>query len=119
MPPRMSAAEDPPFAVRARDAAGGVAVLGFEGDLDILSIAEARDAVRQAQDTARTVFLDLRSLRFMDSSGLRVVLEAQRRAAGDSSRLLVAPGDGAVRRVLELSGVSGLIELVHQVPELS
>ncbi|HEX8101247.1 MAG TPA: STAS domain-containing protein [Solirubrobacteraceae bacterium] len=112
----MSAAEDPPFAVRARDA-GGQAVLEFEGDLDVLGIAEAREAVRRAQDGASTVVLDLRGLRFMDSSGLRVVLEAHRRAAAEAGRLLIAPGDGAVRRVLDLSGVAGLVELVDEPPE--
>lgn len=112
----MTDAEDPAFAVHAREAEG-LTVLGFEGDLDVMSIAEAREAVRHAQDSAPTVVLDLRSLRFMDSSGLRVVLEAHRRATTESGRLLVAPGDGAVRRVLDLSGVSGLVDLVDEPPE--
>lgn len=103
--------EDPPFAVSA-SAADGATVLAFEGDLDVLSVDEARRAVRDAQEATRTVTLDLRGLRFMDSSGLRVVLEAHRRASDGAGRLLVAPGGGAVRRVFDLSGVAALVELV-------
>ncbi len=112
----MSAAEDPPFSVRAREAEG-LTVLAFGGDLDVLGIAEAREAVRLAQETASRVLLDLRGLRFMDSSGLRVILEANRRATTEATELEIAPGEGAVRRVLDLSGVSGLVRLVDAPPE--
>jgi len=53
----------------------------------------------------------------MDSSGLRVVLAAQRRASDHKGRLLVAPGEAGVRRLFELSGVGTLIELVDAPPE--
>lgn len=110
--------EDPPFGVRQHEA-GGATVLALEGDLDLTSAAEAGEALERVQSGGATVVLDLRGLRFIDSSGLRVVLEAQRRAksAGNGSRLLVAPGDAGVRRVFDLSGVGGLLDLVDEPPE--
>ena len=109
--------EDPPFSVRSR-VADGTAVVALEGDLDLVSAAEAGEALQTAQAGGGAVVLDLRELRFLDSSGLRVVLEAQRRAAkaGDGATLRIATGDGEVRRVFELSGVGALVSLVDAPP---
>jgi len=109
--------EDPPFAVRSR-VADGTAVVALEGDLDLTSAPDAREALQAAQAAGSPVVLDLRALRFIDSSGLRVVLEAQRRAAeaGDGAALRIAAGEGEVRRVFELSGVGALLTLVDAPP---
>jgi anti-anti-sigma factor len=111
----MSDADELPFDVR-EVRAGEATLLAFEGDLDITAVPEAGAAIERAQSEGGVVTIDLRGLRFIDSSGLRVILEAQRRAAGDGSRLLVVPGDGGVRRVFELSGVAALIEMVDAPP---
>lgn len=111
----MTDTSDLPFDVRARRA-GETTVLDFRGDLDLVHAPAAGRALEDAQTAGATVVLDLRGLRFMDSSGLRVVLEAHRRAARDGGRLLVAPGDSVVRRVFDLSGVGELVELVDAPP---
>ncbi len=95
---------------------GEVTVVTVAGDLDIVSAGEASSALSSAQTSGATVVLDLRALRFMDSSGLRIVLEANRRAADTGGRLQVAPGDGGVRRVFDLSGVGALVEIVDAPP---
>ena len=92
------------------------AVVAFGGDLDLVATAQAEAALLDAQAPGTTVLLDLRELRFLDSSGLRLVLQAQRRAQDGHGRLLVAPGGGSVRRVLDLSGVAPLLELVDGPP---
>lgn len=53
-----------------------------------------------------SVVLDLRKLRFLDSSGLRLLLswDAKARASGVAMRVL--PGPPAVQRVFELAGVT-------------
>lgn len=112
----MSQSADLPFDVRVSQS-GDARVVHFEGDLDLISVPTADQALERAQTEARTVVLDLRALRFIDSSGLRVVLTAQRRASQDGTRLLVAPGEAGVRRVFDLSGVGALIELVDAPPE--
>lgn len=111
----MSNADELPFDVRMvrTDEA---TVLVFEGDLDLTAVPEAGAAIERAQSEGVSVAIDLRGLRFIDSSGLRVILEAQRRAAADGSHLLIAPGEGGVRRVFELSGVAALIEMVDAPP---
>jgi len=110
-------AQDPPFGVNRR-AANGTTIVSLEGDLDLVSAHAAGEALTDAQAGGTTVLLDLSALRFIDSSGLRVVLEAQRRAAtgGEGARLQVAPGQGEVRRVFEVSGVGALLTVVDPPP---
>lgn len=112
----MPDADELPFEVRVRRL-DGTTVLSFAGDLDLLTATDAATALSEAQAGGGSVVLDLRTLRFIDSSGLRVILEAHRRSANDGARLLVAPGQEAVRRVLDLSGVATLLELVDAPPE--
>ena len=53
---------------------------------------------------------------FIDSTGVRALLQADRRAAGSGSRLVVVAGDGAVRRVLELCQLDGRLTIVSDRP---
>ena len=108
--------DDLPFDVAVRSTADAT-VLAFRGDLDLVSAQEADEAIIGAQSGGSTVVLDLRGLRFIDSSGLRIVLEAKRRADTAGARLVIAPGEGGVRRVFDLSGVGALVEVVDAPPE--
>lgn len=63
-----------------------------------LTEAQARDAT--------TVVVDLEQLRFMDSSGLRVLLRHVNPGAGrDDQRFFLTPGPRQVQRLFEVSGV--------------
>jgi len=117
MPTEPEPEEVPFFAVRSRPA-DGTTVVALEGDLDLSSAPEAGEALSAAQAAGGPVVLDLRALRFIDSSGVHLVLDANRRAArtGGEATLRVVPGDGEVRRVFELSGVGGLLTLVDAPP---
>lgn len=52
-----------------------------------------------------TVVADFSGVTFMDSSGLRVLLEASARAAEAGRTLLISNPTTAVRRVVEISGL--------------
>ena len=56
---------------------------------------------------AKLVVLDTSNVEFLDSSGLRVIVNAGSRLQNAGGRLLIEGMSGAVQRVLE---VSGLIE---------
>lgn len=77
------------------------------GELDIGTAdrVEAELARAEAGD-ARLVVLDLSGLTFMDSTGVRLVLEAHARSRADSNRLRLRRGSAAVQRIFELSGVA-------------
>ena len=90
-------------------AAAGVVL---SGELDIATVPIAEQELRQAQDEARHVLLDVNNLTFIDASGLRMMLEADMRARRDGGRLVVAlEGAGCVRRLLELTDADHSLEL--------
>jgi len=48
--------------------------------------------------------LDLRAVRFMDTSGLRLVISEQQRAHAGGYRFAVVPGSDRVKRLFEIAG---------------
>ena len=86
-------------------------LLVITGELDIGCADDLERMLVAVEDTdAEQIVLDLSRLGFIDSSGLRVVLAAAER--NPTGRLKVAPGDGAVRRTLSITGVETLLDLV-------
>jgi anti-anti-sigma factor len=81
-----------------------VAVLVFEGDLDLATVAEFQQAAGEAD--GRLVVLDLSDVRFIDSSGIHAVVRARlERAATDGELEIVVARGSAVERVLSMSGL--------------
>ena len=58
-----------------------------------------------------TLILDLREVTFFDSTGLQLVLDADVRAREEGRTLIVLPGDGEPRRILELAEVADRLNL--------
>jgi anti-sigma B factor antagonist len=84
--------------VRTQD---GMRVLELEGELDLETAPEVDAAIRATfPDTGDPVVLDMSRVGFIDSTGIRTVLEADLRAA--SPVVFIAPS-AAVARVLDLT----------------
>ena len=65
-----------------------VTVIAVSGELDLASTDQLDRTIREAeQSTAGWIVVDLDDLRFMDSTGLNVLLEARRRARDNGDRL--------------------------------
>ena len=60
--------------------------------------------------------LDLRQLDFVDSSGIRQLLAARRRAGRACRRFLLVRGGPPVQRVMALAGLQDVFEMVGDVP---
>lgn len=78
-------------------------VISAEGELDMASAPELELLL---DDQRGPVLLDLRSLRFIDSSGLRLLVGAEERSRRDGLDLRLVCGP-ATRRILELTGLTG------------
>jgi len=75
-------------------------IVELSGELDMAEIPRLRQELDQVEaGSPRTLVLDLRGLSFIDSSGLRFVLETDVRARRDARRLVIVPGADAVHRV--------------------
>ena len=55
------------------------------------------------------VVLDMAMVTFIDSSGLRALLDMKRRMTSDGRRLVMRNASGAVRRLMDLSVMGGLL----------
>ena len=97
------------FRAHAQDVSGSFVVTA-EGELDLVGAPRLLEAIPAGDGP---VVLDLGSVGFMDSSGLRSLLEA-RQACIDAGRpfALARPSD-AVQRVLELVDLSSEFEVVE------
>ena len=74
------------------------------GELDMSTAAKLNDAVRAAEATdAKRIVIDLSEVTFMDSAGLKLLLEAGVRARANSDRLRLIRGSRRVQRVFELT----------------
>ena len=59
---------------------------------------------------ADRVLLDLRELEFIDSSGLRALLMARRRAETSQKPFALMAGSRALERTLQIAGVHGMFD---------
>jgi anti-sigma B factor antagonist len=85
--------------------------LAVAGDIDMSSSGELRDAIRQSLATAgiRQVIIDLDHVPFLDSTGVRTLLDGYLAATGYGKAFLVSNPQVLVRRVLAISGVLDLL----------
>ena len=103
-----SSPSDPIAVSSAYDAAGNV-VITVTGDLDLLAADMLRRAVSRAlRGERKRVIFELSGLRFIDSAGLTVLIEASSQA---TSVELLSPSP-AVRRAVELTGLSDVLKVV-------
>jgi anti-anti-sigma factor len=100
-----------PFALE-RQLSPGTARIVVRGELDLSTGPRAEEEIRRAEaDQPDTLILDLRDVTFFDSTGLQLVLDADVRAREEGRNLIVAPGDGEPRRILELAEVADRLTL--------
>ena len=97
----------PQLTVRTEEDPSGVPLVCVAGELDLATAPQLSGAAKVALEGApeRIVF-DLSELRFMDSSGLRVLLEI-----ANEVKVSVRAASDAVRRVIESTGVDAVIDL--------
>jgi anti-sigma B factor antagonist len=90
------------------------AVLALEGELDVANATDAQKRMLHL-DLRRggRLVLDLSGLTFMDSTGIRVILQAEQHARLHGAELVVVRPPDAVMRVLELVGLDEQLELVE------
>jgi anti-anti-sigma factor len=105
-------AKDRVFSVQTEhdDAVQRVRVLG---EMDLSVVGELDSEMRRAEATgAARIELDLNQLEFLDASGIRLLLDLDRRSRRNGGRLRIRPASSPqVRRVLELTGVDELLPI--------
>jgi anti-sigma B factor antagonist len=91
--------------------------IAVEGELDLSSALTFDEEVRRAEERCpRTLVIDLSGLKFLDSTGLRLIMSAQARAKKRGHRLTIVEGGQAVQRIFRLAGVNRRLEIVPEAP---
>jgi anti-sigma B factor antagonist len=96
---------------------GGQLVVAATGQVDLATAPELAAVLAQARrDRPFEIVVDLTAVDFLDSAGVRVLVEAARQAAELGVELSVRGAGGWVARVLEITGVDRFVRIVPSEP---
>jgi anti-sigma B factor antagonist len=88
----------------------GTIVVAVTGEVDIMTAPKLDSVLRRLQAQERSIVVDLSDVTFLDSSGLAVLLRANRMASsGGSSFSVAAELPEAVALLFEITNVSSLL----------
>lgn len=96
----------------SRRRAGDAIVVAPAGEIDLATIEVLDAEVGAALTDAAHLVLDLREVTFIDSAGLRLVLETSRKAG----RFSVVRGPREVQRVFGLVGLEERLDMLDEPP---
>jgi anti-anti-sigma factor len=102
----------PEFTVARRRAQAAVVVVP-EGEIDLATVDLLQAELDAAAGESDQVVLDLRGVTFIDSAGVRLVLEAMRALPAFS----VVPGGPEVSRVFRLVGLDERVRIIDRPPD--
>ena len=92
-------------------------LLRLTGELDMAGVDQVeRLLIADESPEAGTFVVDMRGLTFIDSSGLRALIIADKRVRAEGGRFVVVRGSEQVNEVLEMTGVAKQIELLDEPP---
>lgn len=83
------------------------------GELDLSCVDRYGDAVDSVQ--AGRLVLDVRGLTFIDSMGLRMILETWKRSRDQGFALEIVSGRDQVENVFRITGLDGALPMYDQV----
>jgi anti-sigma B factor antagonist len=95
------------------------AIVVLAGELDVAGAEVLENEIERivADHDARELVLDLSQLDFMDSTGLRMMVLADQRAAEENRRLTLVRGRPDVQRVFEITRMTERLRFVDAPPD--
>ena len=107
MPPVEDAAEDAGYSVD-HDPVDGAHLVSAEGELDLAAAPRLATVLSMAvEGPERSVVLNLMPVTFIDSTALGAIMHASTEVEAGGKRMLVVALDGPVRRLLEITNLTG------------
>jgi len=80
--------------------------ISLRGELDIATAPDLEELLTKSRkDDLNAVKVDLRGLDFIDSNGLRVLVESWKACFKDGIAFTLAPGPRQVQRVFDVTGL--------------
>ena len=96
----------------------GVVRVVLSGDLDVSTATSVEERLMALEDgeLPPRLILDLSGLRFIDSTGLSLLINADRRGRKAGRHVTIVSGTGPPRRILETTGLGRRLDIVESVP---
>ena len=99
------------------DGLGAVVRLSLTGEFDLAGAEDFSRVLAELEARRpRAIVVDLKEVTFLDSTGARLLFEAQRRAA--DWRFAVLNGSGPAHQALALTGLGAHLAVIEDVHEL-
>ena len=105
--------------IRSSQLPNGWQCIVVDGEIDLATVPElerAIDSVFEADSTS--LVIDLTSSSFMDSTGLKALVMANRRYQESGRGFALAIDGGPISRLIDLSGVDASIKIVASTDDL-
>lgn len=88
--------------------------LAVSGEVDASTVATLVSSLTPLPGESGEVTVDMSGVAFMDSSGLRALIDAHRRAEQSLRRLIVADPSRIVLRLIDLSGLRDVLHVSQE-----
>jgi stage II sporulation protein AA (anti-sigma F factor antagonist) len=94
----------------------GTLLVAVEGEIDHHSAAKIRSAVdSRLSESVKNVIFDFSELKFMDSSGVGMIMGRYKKAKGFGGRIFIAAPPPEVRRIIDMAGLFRIAEITPNV----
>ncbi len=88
------------------------------GELDISNVERFEEELLKLEHARPArVILDLRAVRFIDSTGLSLLLNADARARRQSRHVTIVSGNGAARRIMRTVALDQILDVTTDLPK--
>lgn len=107
------------LSINSNELPSGWLCLAVTGEIDLATVPELESAIDLALDSnTHPLVVDLRGSSFMDSTGLKALVVANRKFDEQGRSFAVAVSGGPVSRLIDLSGVEASIRIVDSTDDL-
>jgi len=105
-------AENPPRLEITRRVDDGVGEIALQGELDLATVSDLESAFSQViAERPQAVLVDLGALEFMDSTGIKTLLQLERRCGKSDVRFALTEGSEPVSRLFALTQLDRHFEM--------
>lgn len=105
--------------IRNSELPSGWHCIVVEGEVDLATVQELERAIDSVfSSNSHPLVIDLRESSFMDSTGLKALVMANRRFDESERLFAVAVSGGPVSRLFDLSGVDSSVRIVESTDDL-
>jgi anti-sigma B factor antagonist len=105
--------------IDSRQLSNGWVAISVAGEVDIASVDVLQEAIDDAYDLqSGDLAVDLTGSTFMDSTGLKALVMADRKFSENGRSFAIVVGGGPVSRLIDLSGVNATIRTVGSLEDL-